>query len=83
MFLAASIAHAAGCPPLEVEKRFRDAAEAARALRMRPLLAQCHLGLSGAYADFNRPDEAAEERELASRIRQEMGIGGDGPVIAG
>jgi tetratricopeptide (TPR) repeat protein len=81
MFLLASVAAAAGSPPLEVEKMFRDAAETARALRMRPLLAHCHLGLADAYARFGRPDEAAEERTAADALLQGSGPAGAGSEI--
>ena len=41
---------------------------------MRPLLVYCHSGLADALDTFGTPGRAAEARELAQQIRDEIGM---------
>jgi len=53
---------------------FERAIDLARSLGMRPLLVSCHSALADALDTFGSGERAAEARELAQQIRDEIGM---------
>jgi tetratricopeptide (TPR) repeat protein len=75
LFLLASIlASDQSSSAEQLEKAFGQAIDLAGALGMRPLLAYCHAGLAHAYDHLGRPEQAAEARARAQRLREEIGM---------
>jgi len=74
LLLAASAAAGSGSSRAEAIEMFERAIDLARSLGMRPLLVYCHSGLADALDTFGTPGRAAEARELAQQIRDEIGM---------
>jgi hypothetical protein len=53
-------------------KMLEPAIDLARGLGMRPLLTYCHAGLADASDRLGSPERAAEAREAAQQIREEI-----------
>ncbi len=56
----------------EASRAFRDAADVAERLGMRPLVAHCHLGLGKLYRRGDEPDQAHQHLATATAMYREM-----------
>jgi DNA-binding SARP family transcriptional activator len=56
------------------ESRYREALAMAEARGMRPLVAQCHLGLGTVYARLGEPEHARPHLAAAATMFREMGM---------
>lgn len=54
------------------ETHYRESLAVAERLRMRPLVAHCHLGLGGLYKRANRQNQANEHLTVAATLYREM-----------
>ncbi len=58
--------------PAEAEGRYRSALALAEELRMRPLVAHCHLGLGKLYGRTDKREQGREHLTTATRMYREM-----------
>jgi tetratricopeptide (TPR) repeat protein len=58
----------------KAEECYRDAIAIAEELRMRPLIAHCHLGLGKLYKRMKKQDEAQEHLTVATTMFHQMGM---------
>ena len=72
--LLAELAARAG-PPEAAHARYAEALRVATELRMRPLVAHCHLGLGRLYRQTGRETKAKEHLTTAATMYREMGMG--------
>ena len=59
--------------PGEAEAAFRRSLDLARELEMRPVAAQCHVGLAAVLRDADRPAEGREHLDQALALIRAMG----------
>jgi tetratricopeptide (TPR) repeat protein len=65
---------AARSVPAEAESLYRSALALADTLGMRPLIAQCHLGLGKLYRRASKTEQAQEHLTTATAMLREMGM---------
>jgi hypothetical protein len=56
------------------QESYRSALELAEELKMRPLVAHCHLGLGKLYHRTDKREEAQEHLTTATTMYREMGM---------
>ena len=61
--------------PAEAEGRYRSALALAEELRMRPLVAHCHLGLGKLYGRTDKREQGREHLTTATTMYREMDMG--------
>ena len=73
--LLGEIASHQDCPDADVASRYlREAMMLGDELRMRPLLAHCHLGLGRLYGHTGKREQAWEHLTAATTMYREMGM---------